>query len=486
MKRTAVILSVVVAAMALVALMLSVASAAPSAPTQSQDFRDRVVFTKTVSTETPVVGEVFTFTLQFHTTSVETQTVYVRVTDPNPDDRYLKIITAPTTIRGGAWYSPTIKSIVWEGEFGPSTIPDDVTFQVQVTGIPNTALAAGYLVTNTATMIDLTGVGSLPDGTAKATIRIMPRRIFLPLVLRNYPPSWQQASDTDGIEFYDIAVCPSNPLLQYAGTYSANGLYRSENGGETWQQWALSERATPVVVNPTNNCTEAFVGTWGNGVYRVTGQNQAAQINQGLGSLHLYGLAITADGQTLYAGTNTDGVYRTSTSNINWTAVNNGISDLRISSLYLISDTLYAGSQLCTYYYSSDGGNSWTPETILSGGQECGDAQVWAIAEVDNVLYAGLQNGLYWKPQGGTWESVSDVPTASIKRSGLHSHLSRLYVGTYGNGVYTCDSDGNCQPLQNSGLGTSNIRSLTVANITPDARLLAGSDDGIWWVPLEP
>ena len=240
-----------------------------------------------------------------------------------------------------------------------------------------------------------------------------------------------------------------------------------------------------MVVNPLN-CAEAFVAVWGGGVHHVTGQNQTEPVNQGLDELYLYGLAITTDGQTLYAGSNSHGVYRTGTSNINWVAVNSGISDLRIRSLYLIGDVLYAGGRQCTYYHSNNGGDSWSAETILSGGK-CEDAQVWAIAQVDSVLYAGLglDKGLYRRPAGGIWAQVSDVPAVTIYRFGLHSYLSRLYVGTYGYGVYTCGSDGHCRPLPNSGLGTPNIRGLKVAKI-PDARLLAGSDDGIWWVSLVP
>jgi len=316
--------------------------------------------------------------------------------------------------------------------------------------------------------------------------------IYLPLATRNYPPLWQQAGGTGGISFYDVAICPSNHLLQYAGT-TANGLYRSTDGGATWQPWALSGWATPVVVNPLY-CAEAFVAVWREGVYRVTGHNQALPINQGLGELYLYGLTIVADGPTLYlyAGSDSRGMYRTDVSNVNWVPINNGISDLRIRSLYVISDTLYAGSRQCTYYHSSNRGGSWSVKTILGGGQGgvCGDAQVWAIAQVDNVLYAGLggDKGLYRSVDGGTqWTPVPDLVGVTIYRFGLHPYRSRLHAGTYGRGVYTCGSDGRCQPLPNGGLGTSNVRGLAIAEL-PGAytRLLAGSDDGIWWVPLIP
>ena len=47
-------------------------------------------------------------------------------------------------------------------------------------------LAAGYPVTNTAVLVDLAMPGSLPEATAEAAIRVLPLRIFLPVVVKDY------------------------------------------------------------------------------------------------------------------------------------------------------------------------------------------------------------------------------------------------------------------------------------------------------------
>lgn len=180
MKKTIVTLSIVLAAVMLTALMLSVASAAPAAPAQ------KVEFTKTASNPAPRVGEILTFTWTISPTAEMTQSMGVRVTDPNPASAYLEILTP--TITGGAYYSATIDAVIWEGTLTAGSLPLPVSFQVRVTGIPTTALTSGYEVTNIATMVDMEKPGSLPPGSvpANATIRIMPRRIFLPLICRNY------------------------------------------------------------------------------------------------------------------------------------------------------------------------------------------------------------------------------------------------------------------------------------------------------------
>jgi hypothetical protein len=159
--------------------MFSVASAAPAVPTQ------RVTFTKQVSDATLQVGETCAFTLNFHSVPTQTLALQVRVIDPNPAPSYLEIISS--SITGGAYYSPTIDAVIWEDTLFPAgTQPQAIAFRVRATGIPSSALAAGYPVTNTAMLIELTMPGTLLEATAEAAIRIMPSRIFLPLVAKNY------------------------------------------------------------------------------------------------------------------------------------------------------------------------------------------------------------------------------------------------------------------------------------------------------------
>ncbi len=327
------------------------------------------------------------------------------------------------------------------------------------------------------------------DTSARAETFVGPFRIYLPLVLHDYPPRWQAASGIDDVEVYDISVCPTAPNSQYAGTNQ--GLYHSTDGGDTWQRWAL-DGSTILAIVSTSDCNQVFAAVWGGGVNHVTGPAQSTPINQGLDDLYLYGLAISADEQTLYAGTNTNGIYKTNLTNINWSEINNGIpvEDRRIRSIYIINDTMYAGGRQCTYYRSDNAGDSWQARTVLAGGQSspCDDAQVWAIAEMDNVIYVGLgkEKGLYQSANEGTsWTRISAIPTITIRPFGLRLYRSNLYVSTLGQGLYICKSETSCYPRPSAGLGTLNTRGFAIAEM-PNVRLLAGSDDGIWWIPLLP
>jgi photosystem II stability/assembly factor-like uncharacterized protein len=236
-------------------------------------------------------------------------------------------------------------------------------------------------------------------------------------------------------------------------------------------------------VNP-NNCGQVFAANWGEGIYRV-GQDQQELISQRDELKYVYGLAITENGQTLYAGTSSNGLYKANTEGeVSWNQID-GISSSRIRSTYIISDTLYVGTRKCTYYQSNDAGSSWQVKTVLPGGEgdPCNDAQVWAITEVDDTVYTGLDDhGLYQgRDDGNTWNPVIEATT--IYPSGLQRRGNSFYAGTHGKGVYTCEN-GSCQLLPYSGLGSLNLYGVTIADIQGEPRLLAGSDDGIWWVPL--
>ena len=166
-------------ALALVTVTLSAASSvAESVPPAGP----RVTLTKTVDNAWPQVGEIVTFSVWF--TNADNQIrlpARVRVTDANPAPQYLDILTP--TITGDAWYSPTIDAVVWEDMlfWGDDA---QVTFQVQIVGLPQPAPAFGYAITNTAILIDPTDFGSLPEQTAEATLIVGAPRTFFPVCIK--------------------------------------------------------------------------------------------------------------------------------------------------------------------------------------------------------------------------------------------------------------------------------------------------------------
>ena len=94
-------------------------------------------------------------------------------------------------------------------------------------------------------------------------------------------------------------------------------------------------------------------------------------------------------------------------------------------------------------YFSEDYGETWKPKNKFLENNF-----VETIIVVDNILYAGTQQGLYeWLPQENEWQVVQGTESFSI--SELYYHKNLFYVGTVNNGLYqafvlvepTLDSD---------------------------------------------
>ncbi len=110
-----------------------------------------------------------------------------------------------------------------------------------------------------------------------------------------------------------VAVDPSNSNIIYAGV-EGMGLRRSNDGGTTWQLstegMPLETRIGDILFDPQNPQV-LYVSDHFSGVYRSDNGGQTwRQINTSLRTRAVNRLAISGDGQHLYAATEGEGVYR--------------------------------------------------------------------------------------------------------------------------------------------------------------------------------
>jgi photosystem II stability/assembly factor-like uncharacterized protein len=110
-----------------------------------------------------------------------------------------------------------------------------------------------------------------------------------------------------------IAIDYSNPRVVYAGS-QRGGIYKSTNNGQDWQliNYGMDPEAAirSIVIDPTNSQT-IYAGDWLSGVYRSLDAGKTwYHINGGLRTRAVQKLAISKDGNFLYAGTQGEGVYR--------------------------------------------------------------------------------------------------------------------------------------------------------------------------------
>jgi len=117
------------------------------------------------------------------------------------------------------------------------------------------------------------------------------------------------------ISAWSVTIDPSSPLNVYA-TARAEGVFRSSDGGHTWQQIndGISNlnmgRSAPVIIDPTNRQT-LYVGSGGGGVFKsLDGGEHWFAVNSGLSDLTVLGLAMDPGNPAVLYACGPSGVFR--------------------------------------------------------------------------------------------------------------------------------------------------------------------------------
>jgi photosystem II stability/assembly factor-like uncharacterized protein len=114
---------------------------------------------------------------------------------------------------------------------------------------------------------------------------------------------------------WTVTIDPSSPLTVYA-TSRTQGVFRSADGGHTWQQindgisnLRMGEIA-PVIIDPTNWQT-LYVGSAGGGVFKsLDGGEHWFAVNSGLSDLTVPGLAMDPGNPALLYACGPSGAFR--------------------------------------------------------------------------------------------------------------------------------------------------------------------------------
>jgi photosystem II stability/assembly factor-like uncharacterized protein len=287
--------------------------------------------------------------------------------------------------------------------------------------------------------------------------------------------NWSEANNALGrTHITDLAISPQNPSVIYAATNSS-GIYKSTNGGESWifANGILPTLSISALAVDPGNPDIVYTGTGGDGIYKSTdgaiawnplnnglrdyysvnslvidprdpekiyasfmiagvfkstngGQQWTPAVN-GLPHLDLeYGFVLF-DVQTelainpgnpdiVYAGSDSDGVFRSMNAGMNWSPINSGLIGATISALTISREdlaTVYAGT-FDKGFRSTGGGSNWS-----SFG---GDLNIDSLA-IDptnpSILLIGNESGVYKSENGGmNWDlrlDQSNTPTDPSK-----------------------------------------------------------------------
>jgi photosystem II stability/assembly factor-like uncharacterized protein len=237
------------------------------------------------------------------------------------------------------------------------------------------------------------------------------------LYARSPAGDWSSEYILSGV--YDVALAPSDPTRAYAAS-AADGqglvLRRVEAGASSGAAWASavisgSYRVTGVAVDP-HDAEVVYAGAFRAqpGVYKDSAvyrsQDGGVTWQKTSPDFYLFSLRVAVDptdGQKIYAGGSADvgGVYRSGDGGRSWQAIRAGLPAPPPNITALRFDpagVLYAASMSGVYQWQ-DAQQTWVPFGLQ--GQIVWD--VGSAGQTNSVLLAGTGNGL--------WHLVRNPPT---------------------------------------------------------------------------
>jgi len=285
----------------------------------------------------------------------------------------------------------------------------------------------------------------------------------------NRGQQWTNVFDTMAVStFGDVALAPSNPNVVYAGTGEqnnrqstsyGNGVYRSDDGGATWRHLGLAEtrHIGRVIVHPSNPDV-AWVGALGNlwassedrGVYRTKDGGRTWQkvlyVDQNTGAVDLaidptrpevlYAAMYQRERRTwgVNGGGPGSGIYKTTDGGDSWSEVVGGLptgdkgrigiavapSNPRVvMALVETADRETQGT-----YRSEDAGASWTRVSAMDG-RPMYYSHIFIDPTNANRVYTLATNSYVSEDGGRNWTEIGAAPTYDV---GVHSDHHSLWI----------------------------------------------------------
>ncbi|HPH20534.1 MAG TPA: hypothetical protein PLE32_17215, partial [Haliscomenobacter sp.] len=282
-----------------------------------------------------------------------------------------------------------------------------------------------------------------------------------------------------------VSVAISNDSTVYVGTFNG-GVYESTNSRLTaWRALPVGLRSGRITAL-THSGTNLFAGTLDDGVYIYSGvvgtDKHWVRISNGLTNLRVTAL-VALDANTLIAGTESGGVYKTTDKGANWKFLNSAwLNGTTITGLLKLGNRIIASSREGGVFVTKDG-NGWDSfsdgKTLDVGGTNSisynAKTNELAVINMDglfilsnastvtgNINYRTIQTGL---PSGTTMRSIAN--------NGDNWFL------TTNKGVFT-STTGVTWTAANDGLATSDV---TVALGFRTTVLLGTRKEGIYTTP---
>lgn len=341
----------------------------------------------------------------------------------------------------------------------------------------------------------------------------------------------------DAIPIFCLTIDPNNPDTVWVGTQNVRGIFKSEDGGETWvmkvngilEREGITFRG--ISIDPQDSLTvyaaaEISSWAWANSeqlgrefdktkgvVYKTTNGGESWTPVWRGDNLARYILIDPRDTDVLYVSTgifdreaaNSDhttntpggvGVLKSIDGGQTWQQVNNGITNLYVGTLFMHPnnpDILLAGTGNNAYlegagvFLTTDAGESW--KRVLAEGVQSVE---FAVSDPD-IAYAGNPGFIFRSTDGGsTWESTVRQSEENIGwgPDGVEAGFpidfqvdpddaERIFANNYGGGNFLSEDGGASWVIASDGYTGAQVRSVAVSPREP-GQVFAAARSGIF------
>ncbi|MBN8572029.1 MAG: T9SS type A sorting domain-containing protein [Ignavibacteria bacterium] len=247
-------------------------------------------------------------------------------------------------------------------------------------------------------------------------------------VSQNNGDSWTQVYPT--LNVYCFASIGN---YRFAGTAGSNiygnyGVYRSTDNGNTWSEFGMY--FTQFVSCFLIKDNYIFAGLSNGGIFRTTFDSPNWEQVIGVPDI-LTTSDLLLSGSTIYAGIGA-GVIKSYDNGNSWDTTGAYSLSAPVLSLILHNGNIYAGTATEGLYKSSNNGLSWY---AVNNGTSFG--WVHSLASYGQYIFAGTDSGLFMSSNNGTsWVNKNQGFAAVPPVSGLTLLNGYLFAGTYYQSVW--------------------------------------------------